>query len=152
MPGAVANATTANTSATSPIPSRVGQDRRILNVAVTLFVLAFLTSWNAHLLLLPHSPPAPGHARSTEIRRPRPSAQRGRPSGQSQQALCRPREPFESWQTLSTTVFPDDLLEPFSHLSTGAAHSANIVDAQPFITEPVQRSQARGRGVRDQEG
>jgi hypothetical protein len=86
MPGAVAIATTANTSATPPIPSRVGQNCRILDAAVTLFVLAFVTSCTPRPLLLPRSPPAPGHARSTEIRQPRPSARRLRLSEQSQQA------------------------------------------------------------------
>src|SRR5215813_11662234 len=86
MPGAVATATTANTSATPPIPSRVGQNCRILNAAVTLLLLALVTSCNPCPLLLPRSPPAPGHARSTEIRQPWPSAQRLRLSEQSQQA------------------------------------------------------------------
>src|SRR5215470_1582575 len=45
MPGAVATATTANTSATPPIPSRVGQNCRIFD-AVTLLLLAFVTSCN----------------------------------------------------------------------------------------------------------
>src|SRR5215468_5657504 len=86
MPGAVATATTANTSTTPPIPSRVGQNCRILDAAVTLLVLAFVTSCNPRPLLLPRSPPAPGHARSREIRHPWPSAQHLRLSEQSQQA------------------------------------------------------------------
>src|SRR5215468_9279853 len=45
MPGAVATATTANTSATPPIPSTVGQNCRNLDAAVMLLVLAFVTSW-----------------------------------------------------------------------------------------------------------
>src|SRR6516162_7009636 len=76
MPGAVAIATTANTSAPSPIPNRVGQNCRILDAAVTLLVLTFLTSWIPRTLLPTRSPPAPGHARSTEMRQPWPPAQR----------------------------------------------------------------------------
>src|SRR5215510_11064046 len=87
MPGAVATATTANTSATPPILSKVGQNRRILDAAVMLLVLAFVTSCNPRPLLRPRSPPAPGHARSTEIRQPRPSAQRPGLSEQSQLLL-----------------------------------------------------------------
>src|SRR5215470_9931676 len=86
MPGAVATPTTANASATPPIPSRVGQNCRILDAAVTLLVLAFVTSCNPRPLLLPRSAPAPGCARSTEICQPWPSVQRLRLSEQSQQA------------------------------------------------------------------
>jgi hypothetical protein len=57
MPGAVATATTANTSATPPISSRVGQNCRILDAAVTLLVLAFVTSWNPRTLLPTRSSP-----------------------------------------------------------------------------------------------
>src|SRR6516164_2295466 len=86
MPGTVATATTANTSATPPISSRVGQNCRILDAAVTLLVLAFVTSCNPRPLLQPRSPPAPGHARSTEIRQPWPSSRRRRLSEQAQEA------------------------------------------------------------------
>src|SRR5215831_7519283 len=71
MPGAVATATTANTSATPPIPSRVGQNCRILDAAVTLLDLAFESS-NSRPSLLPNSPSSgPGHAGSTETIQPR---------------------------------------------------------------------------------
>ena len=56
----MATATIANTSATPPIPSRIGQNRRILDAAVTLLVLAVRDTEESVPLLPPQFSMCPG--------------------------------------------------------------------------------------------
>src|SRR5215831_17374431 len=105
MPGAVATATTANTSTTPPIPSRVGQKCRILDAAVTLLVLVFVTSWNPRSYCRHILRPRRAMVVRQKSASPSPSAQRLRLSEQSQQS--------------PPTVLRDRQLQRIPHLSIG---------------------------------
>src|SRR6516225_2021225 len=113
MPGTVATATTANTSATPPIPSRVGRSCRILDAAVTLLVLAFVTSCNPRPPIAATFSTRAGSCSFDRIRRPWPLAQRLRLSEQTQRAL--------------PTVARDRQLSEFAPLNP-EAHTTNTVD------------------------